>query len=368
VLEFPHHILDYDLRSATLLGSGLWSDVYRARPIPAIPASSTSASPSSSADPSPADPAAAVQTPPLTPTKHRHPSLSSTPPPTAYAIKLPTSRTARAVLKSEAAVLSTLTPLPGSQACIVPFHGLDPRNSALVLTALPTSLDAFVTRELNPLSEASRAEKLSAAWPGLARGLARGLEWLRAAGCVHGDVKPGNVLLMLRRGHDGTPGAVFADFSAAVMVGASSSSPSGDDGGGGALGNGPDRNPAALRGGGTWDFLCPSLLARPGPAAPSPATDLYALAVTLLFAVIGGSPFDAAGRNVWRRREMAKLGRVLECAFSGDDGSRSEARLAALAESCGWDVRAWLAMGLRRVERRVGVREWREALEREVSS
>ena len=250
-----------------------------------------------------------------------------------------------------------------------------------MLTALPTSLDAFVTRELNPLSEASRAEKLSAAWPALARGLARGLEWLRAAGCVHGDVKPGNVLLMLRRGHDGTLGAVFADFSAAAMVGASSSSSSDDGnggdaeggsgggggGGGGALGTGPaDRSPAALRGGGTWDFLCPSLLARPGPAAPSPATDLYALAVTLLFVVIGGSPFDAAGRNVWRRREMAKLGRVLECAFSGDDGSRSEARLAALAESCGWDVRAWLAMGLRGVERRVGVREWREVLEREI--
>lgn len=243
-----------------------------------------------------------------------------------------------------------------------------------MLTALPTSLDAFVTRELNPLSEASRAEQLRAAWPALARGLARGLEWLRAAGCVHGDVKPGNVLLW--RGHDGTPGAVFADFSAAVVVGASSSSSSpssgdgdaegGSGGGGGALGNGPDRNPAALRGGGTWDFLCPSLLARPGAAAPSPATDLYALAVTLLFAVIGGSPFDAAGRNVWRRREMAKLGRVLECAFSGDDGWRSEARLAALAESCGWDVRAWLAMGLRGVERRVGVREWREALEREI--
>lgn len=372
VLEFPHHILDYDLRSATILGSGLWSDVYRARPIPAIPASSTSASPSSSADP-----AAAAPTPPLTPTKHRHPSLSSTPPPppTAYAIKLPTSRTARAVLKSEAAILSTLTPLPGSQACIVPFHGLDPRNSALVLTALPTSLDAFVTRELNPLSEASRAEQLSAAWPALARGLARGLEWLQAAGCVHGDVKPGNVLL--RRGHDG-PGAVFADFSAAaIVVGASSSSSPGNGdaeggiGGGGAaaaLGNGPDRHPAAPRGGGTWDFLCPSLLARPGSAAPSPATDLYALAVTLLFAVIGGSPFDAAGRNVWRRREMAKLGRVLECAFSGDDGWRSEARLAALAKSCGWDVRAWLAMGLRGVERRVGIREWREALERDRKS
>lgn len=238
-----------------------------------------------------------------------------------------------------------------------------------MLTALPISLEAFVTRELNPLPEAERAERLRSAWPGLARGLVRGLEWLRAAGCVHGDVKPGNVLLLLQGSHDGTLGAVFADFSAAAVVGAFPDDDDGGDAGGGSAGgleDGPaDRN-AAPRGGGTWDFLCPSLLARPSPATPSPATDLYALAVTLLFAVIGGSPFDAAGRNMWRRREMVKLGRVLECAFSGDDGWRSEARLTALGESCGWDVRAWLAMGLRGAERRVGVREWREALEREI--
>ncbi|OCL04541.1 hypothetical protein AOQ84DRAFT_115744, partial [Glonium stellatum] len=41
LLEFPSHVLDYDLSGATLLGSGLWSDVYRARPCLPAPDAAT---------------------------------------------------------------------------------------------------------------------------------------------------------------------------------------------------------------------------------------------------------------------------------------------------------------------------------------
>ncbi len=93
--------------------------------------------------------------------------------------------------------------------------------------------------------------------------LCRALEAVHAAGLVHGDIKPANIVLE----QDGR--VVLADFGLGRRVGAG-----GDSG----------------RVSGTPVFLSPERLAG-GP--PTPRADLYALGTTLRFSLTGHSPFSA---------------------------------------------------------------------------
>jgi serine/threonine protein kinase len=338
LLKFPSRTTDYILDKKNLLGSGLWSDVYFAPPT--LPSLST-VEPDAKVRPSEAF------TPPLTPVKPRSTSLSIPSVPQAYAIKVPAMTAAKAVIASEARILSYLSSFPTYSTYVVPFFGLDTRNGAIIMSAMKIALESFITKDLNTLNDTSRTTRLAAVFPTLALNLVRGLECLDAHDIVHADIKPANILLA----DDGTP--VFADFSSSILT-----LPSADI----------NARPAAPVGGGTWDFLCPSILTR-DPAtshypAPSTSTDVYSLAVTLLFVVIGHSPFDAAGSNVFRRRDMIKQGAPLAYAFGGDDGAAAEERCKDLSAALGWDVVAWLQMGLRKVDRRAGVQEWRGRLER----
>lgn len=116
-------------------------------------------------------------------------------------------------------------------------------------------------------------------------------------------------------------------------------------------------------GGGTWDFLDPSLLSSSSPAELSPATDLWALAITLLVVVLGKSPFEAFSANKYQRREMVKSGKPLQCVGFGDEGVENLGRVRALSGVLGWDVWGWFESVLGRGrEGRVGVEEWMEGV------
>ncbi|MDX3739147.1 MULTISPECIES: serine/threonine-protein kinase [Streptomyces] len=102
-----------------------------------------------------------------------------------------------------------------------------------------------------------------------------GLRAVHAASVVHRDVKPGNVLVR----DDGL--AILVDFGIATFEGA-------------------DR--VTRTGGviGTPSYLAPELFA-PASPGPTPASDLWALGVTLYEAVEGRLPF--AGHEVWEVQE-----------------------------------------------------------------
>ncbi|MGW4835514.1 serine/threonine-protein kinase [Streptomyces globisporus] len=106
----------------------------------------------------------------------------------------------------------------------------------------------------------------------------QGLRAVHAASVVHRDVKPGNVLVR----DDGL--AILVDFGIATFEGA-------------------DR--VTRTGGviGTPSYLAPELFA-PASPGPTPASDLWALGVTLYEAVEGRVPF--AGHEVWEVQENVR--------------------------------------------------------------
>lgn len=103
----------------------------------------------------------------------------------------------------------------------------------------------------------------------------RGLRAVHAASVVHRDVKPGNVLVR----DDGL--VILVDFGIATFVGAASLT-----------------RPGSIIG--TPPYLAPELFA-PGSRGPTPASDLWALGVTLYEMVEGRLPFG--GSEVWEVQE-----------------------------------------------------------------
>ncbi|KAF2652376.1 kinase-like protein [Lophiostoma macrostomum CBS 122681] len=361
--EFPHWATDFDFemidkdgkRKKKPLGSGLWSDVYRALPTLPKPQSPSAVSPPSTTAalvdlglPKGAD---ASLTPPLTPVKSRTSSLSkviqNTPAPTAYAIKVPASRSAKQVLYAEAEILSHLSRFPEAETYVVPFYGLDMRTGALVLKAMDCTLDSWISTSLNTLPEPARAARLAEIFPTLALTLIKGLEWMNSKGCIHADIKPSNVLFPTT-----STSPVYTDFSSATLTHPTPSQES---------------KPPTPLGGGTWDFLAPALVAKSSkesPATPTLETDVWSLAITLLYVIIGQSPFDCAGSNVYRRREMVKQGVPLSYTAYGDDGPRNLKRLDMLSKELGVDLKKWFAGALDASgEMQVDVKRWREELE-----
>jgi hypothetical protein len=319
LLAFPYLVTDYTVQTdskgrRTPIGSGAWSDVYLATP-------SLPLSPDRPITPDPV--------PSRTKSKANVNVLS------LYAIKVPSSTSAKKVLDAEARILSYLSRFPCASTHIVPFHGLDARTHALVLGAMDCTLDTWADTHLNTLNEAARAATLAAVFPRLAHSLLDSLAWLHDKQCVHADIKLANILLS-----NSTP--VFSDFSSSILTHIPSSPPSGA---------------------GTWDFLDPSLLSPRDPASPSTATDLWALGVTLLSVVLGGSPYKAFGANKFQQREIIKNGDPLGCVGYGDDGDVLRGRLKGLSGALGWDVESWFARVLVKDNgRRVGIEAWRAEL------
>ncbi|MFC9856914.1 MULTISPECIES: serine/threonine-protein kinase [unclassified Streptomyces] len=106
----------------------------------------------------------------------------------------------------------------------------------------------------------------------------QGLRAVHGASVVHRDVKPGNVLVR----DDGL--VILVDFGIAKFDGGAQVTQHG-----GVLGTPP--------------YLAPELFA-PGAPAPTPASDLWALGITLFLMVEGHVPF--AGNEVWEVQEQIR--------------------------------------------------------------
>jgi serine/threonine protein kinase len=287
-------------------------------------------------------------TPPLTPVRtiDSGVSLSGLPTvPSIYAIKVPAMTSAKKVLGVESRILSYLTRFPFADTHIVPFYGLDTRTGSILLKAMDGTLESWIDEHLNTLDEAARAAKLAAVFPSLATSLLNSLIWLHEKGCIHADIKPSNMLISPCSPNSSAPHAVFSDFSSSVLTSSSSADCTIE---------------TAPVGAGTWDYLDPSLLlSSSNPASPDQTTDLWSLAITLLFLVLGASPYDAFKGNKFQQREMIKSGTPLQCLGYDDLGLRNERRLRMLSRDLGWDVKTWLGRVLVKDQtRRVGVTEW----------
>lgn len=337
-LIFPHHLIDYEIQLDSKgrkkpIGTGAWSDVYLATPITHWPATSFSTAP--------------AITPPVTPVHLRgssatKDSLPVIPP--LYAIKVPASTSAKKVLSAEARILSYLSRYPDANNHVVQFFGQDSRTGALVLQAMDGTLEDWIQITLNSLDDSSRTTKLASTFPTLALSLIDSLLWLQDKDCVHADIKPSNILYS--KSATIIPHLVFTDFSSTVLTTL----------------NNTDATPPPM-GAGTWEFLDPSLLSSFNPATPSASTDLYSLAITLLFVVLGASPFDGFKHNKFQQREMIKSGAPLQCLQYDDEGIKNQRKLNILSKDLGFDVQKWFAKVLVKDHaKRVGVLEWRGEL------
>lgn len=335
LLTFPHHLSDYNIQvdgkgRKTPIGVGAWSDVYIAKP--GLPLSTNL-------------PGGAAISFPLTPVHSRDSSKDSTsipyiPP--LYAIKVPGSTSAKKVLNAEARILSYLSRFSDADQHVVPFYGQDTRTGALVLKFMDGTLEDWIEKDLNTLDITSRAQKLAAIFPSIALSLIDSLIWMQDKDCTHADIKPSNILVSSSSAT--APDLVFSDFSSTIITTLSTD----------------DAAPPPM-GAGTWEFLDPSLLSSFSPATPCAATDLYSLAITLLFLILGTSPYEAFKHNKFQQREMIKSGDPLLCLQQYDQGIKNVQILKALSKDLGFNVTKWFAKVLvKNKEKRVGVQAWRE--------
>lgn len=276
---------------AVEFGRGAWSTVYKASSVP--------------------KPSTEVLTPPSSP------ATSSG---RIVAIKVPTRRDAYPVLETEARILTRLVRAAGAEHHIVPFWGIVPRSHALVMDAVPATLSGYIEEQAERVKGQHDTKTLFEpvlglqGWLGLCRALVRGLNWLHGNSIVHGDLKPHNILL--RRACDTTDGnndfsytPLFADFSSAHELSASPAAVA-------------TNTMTAL----TPPFTAPELLVisslKSSDIAPTPASDVFSLAVTLLAAATGDLLLYP-GTNHMQRLAMAREGhRVVEFARSGMAGCR----------------------------------------------
>ena len=306
------------------LGRGVWSVVYR------------------SVEEYPIHPAA-PPTPPMSPTGDSSPIQGNK----ILAVKAPARKDACKILDHEARILTYLHSFPGSTDHLVPFYGYDVPAHSLILSAIPLNLDTHVkaaakTARAN-LSTRTMFDPVIGIqeWQSLATALISGLCFLHSHRCIHGDIKPANILLQPSDDDEAyTP--LYCDFSSALVT--------------------TDPAPSEITAL-TQDYSSPELLASlidsTRPTLPTPAADVYALAVTLLFAAIGESPYAGAKMEIMKLG-MAREGRPLQFAKSGEQAAR--VRTGGLVERC-------LAGALAKDdEARWGVMQWKEEVEMVVRS
>ncbi|MCJ1296063.1 hypothetical protein MMC34_007628 [Xylographa carneopallida] len=273
-------------------GYGVWSTVRRATERSFPPTS------------------AAPLTPPNSPPRN-HTNPESDPLPRIHAVKIPLRPSARTVLAHEARILTYLHAVPPASTYIVPFYGFLSETHSLVLGAIPLTLERHASIALHSARETLTTRTMfdpvigTTQWTSLAKALISGLAFLHSKHCIHGDIKPTNVLLSPISDTEFQP--LICDFSSSTIL------PPGSPH--------PPTNPAndAI----TPPFTAPELFEgyRPGKSASSAtfASDVFALGVTLLVAAIGDIPYQGVALQ---RLMMAKEGRPLDFALGGEQGSR----------------------------------------------
>lgn len=264
---FDFSRIDYELDRARRIGQGLWSSVYLAEPILKSPK-------------------LIKVTPPSTP--RRPPALPFC---RLFAVKAPARPDSDAIFKHEARILTKLQQSTRAHQHVVPFHGLDPRNSTLIFEGVIGGSLEDLSSRLKVMTELSRHLEIRALFPKLASDLISGLCFIHDSNVVHADIKPANILLdvvddatlehpMLR--------ARYIDFSASSTL---------EEG-------------STTNAGGTWDFMAPEQLRiQKDLNRPTRASDVWSVGITLLSIIVGGSPYaSACGGNLFMLREAIKSG------------------------------------------------------------
>lgn len=312
------------------LGRGAWSTVYRGVEDIEPPKQSPNLPP----------------TPPTSPTTGATASSKK-----VLAVKKPSSHQAHKILLKEAKTLTYIHSHSNASTHLVPFRGFDSAQNSIILDAVPLSFEAHARAATRrPLSTKTMFDPIIGAeeWADLAEGLISGLAFLHSVGCVHGDIKPANVLLRTEGNGQLTP--LYCDFSSSHINSSASEEEEVEE-------------VSAV----TTEYLSPELLGALSPrntdrAVATYASDVFALGVTLLFAAIGDSPY-AGARIASQKLGMAKEGLPIEFARRGEQASRvmrgravEKALKGALAKEAGkrTAVAEWM------FEFREVVRIWKE--------
>jgi len=242
-----------------------------------------------------------------------------------FAAKVGIGCSAQEVLRHEARILTRLSAQPNYTDYIVGFEGYDLQNKGIILEYLPLTLEDWIQQLGSEQDEARRLERLRDELRPMALHLVKGLAFLHAQGIVHGDIKPANILLREpsdaqdhSSAHPTTYQPLFCDFTASSIEASTLSQAS------------------SLAGAGTYDFMAPELFS--STAIPTQASDVYALGITILTAVLSHSPYDGAN-NMFMRRAMAMNGSPFE--FAGNS-------LAGIKLCNAMNVETWIGTALKR--------------------
>ena len=291
-------------------GRGVWSIVHRAHAV--------------------ASPSSAPPTPPNSPPNGAGSDSHTL---GLVALKTPTRRDAHKILDHEARILTYLHSFPGANEYLVPFHGYDGPAHSILLEPIPLNLDAHA-KSCAKNAKANFSTRTmfdpvigSEEWMNLGRHLISGLAFLHQHDCIHGDVKPANILL---RCTDSGYEPVYCDFSSSAITSDNTT------------------EITAL----TPDYSAPELLScltsRGIPTLPTREADVYALGVTLLFAATGESPYACARMEV-QKLSMAREGKPIEFARNGEQAAR--------VRKCGV-VEAIVGGAVKRADNRWTVETW----------
>ena len=237
--------------------------------------------------------------------------------PLIVAVKRPARSDARAVLQSEAKILTHLSATYGWEHRIVEFFGVMTDGTALVMAAVSLSLEYHINRCSSMARRNLTTQTMfqpvlgsSKIWLHLAHSLISGLCWLHdEAAVIHGDIKPGNFLLqpkVMSSDDDFPYQPLFIDFSSSHLI---------------------DSAEVRLNtlSAVTREYTAPELLVssvlRDPKATATRASDVFSLAVTLLVAATGETMVYPG--SVFQRQAMATQGwQVLSFVRSGDSGAR----------------------------------------------
>jgi hypothetical protein len=245
-----------------------------------------------------------------------NPSLRRQSIPVLVAVKTPSRKDAIPIINSEALIMSELAKTYACDEYVLPFYGIFQPTSSLVLAAVPLSLEDHIkscalkeTRSRSIWDTRGPVIGSILIWLDLAVRTISALAWLHEeAGVVHGDIKPGNILLRLawhgedKFGYD----PLLADFSSGQLLNADTIT--------------PNTLSAVTREFAAPELLTSAVLKNPESAATT-SCDVFSLAVTLLVAATGELMVYSGG--VWQRQAMATQGwNVLNNVRNGEQGDR----------------------------------------------